>query len=206
MGTCKGAFPPCIPWKQHRLLAIKTMNCTPADYRLQKSVGQTTNRNRARLPSLFGMKFTQVPSQYSKGIGEVKVTIKVWVRAKAPSRRVSRESSAALRLFKQWTALLQTTDCRKAWGKQPTGTEQGSPHCSVWNSHKSQARIQQPICRTNHVAQQFSCLSLDNGTEKWRKAVLDNLWKSHINRHSLASIWSVGSRRLSPKQPFAIWR
>jgi hypothetical protein len=36
--------------------------------------------------------------------------------------------------------------------------------------------------------------------------VLDNLWKSHINRHSLASIWSVGSRRLSPKQPFAIWR
>jgi hypothetical protein len=29
---------------------------------LQKSMGQTTNRNRARLPSLFGMKFTQVPS------------------------------------------------------------------------------------------------------------------------------------------------
>jgi hypothetical protein len=114
-----------------------------------------------------------------------------------PSRRVSRESSAALRLFKQWTALLQTIDCRKAWGKQPTGTEQGFPHCSVWNSHKSQARIQQPICRTNHVAQQFSCLSLDNGTEKWRKAVLDNLWKSHINRHWLASIWSVGSSQMS---------
>jgi hypothetical protein len=47
------------------------------------------------------MKFTQVPSQYSKGIAEVKATIEVWVRAKAPSRRVSRESSAALRLFKQ---------------------------------------------------------------------------------------------------------
>jgi hypothetical protein len=47
------------------------------------------------------MKFTQVPSQYNKGIGEVKATIEVWVRAKAPSRRVSRESSAALRLFKQ---------------------------------------------------------------------------------------------------------
>jgi hypothetical protein len=77
------------------------MNCTPADYRLQKSVGQTTNRNRARLPSLFGMKFTQMPSQYSKGIGEVKATIKVWVRAKAPSRLVSCESSAALWLFKQ---------------------------------------------------------------------------------------------------------
>jgi hypothetical protein len=47
------------------------------------------------------MKFTQVPSQYSKGIGEVKVTIKVWVHAKAPSRHVSRESSAALWLLKQ---------------------------------------------------------------------------------------------------------
>jgi hypothetical protein len=81
------------------------MNCTPADYQLQKSVGQTTNRNRARLPSLFGMKFTQVPSQYSKGIEEVKATIEVWVRAKAPSRHISchisRKSSAALWLFKQ---------------------------------------------------------------------------------------------------------
>jgi hypothetical protein len=77
------------------------MNCTPADNQLQKSVGLTTNRNRARLPSLFGMKFTQVPSQYSKGIAEVKATIEVWVRAKAPSRRVSHESSTALLLFKQ---------------------------------------------------------------------------------------------------------
>jgi hypothetical protein len=47
------------------------------------------------------MKFTQVPSQYSKGIEEVKATIKVWVHAKAPSRRVCRKSSAALQLFKQ---------------------------------------------------------------------------------------------------------
>jgi hypothetical protein len=92
------------------------MNSTPADYRLQKSMGLTTKRNRARLPSLFGMKFTQVSSQYSKGIGEVKATIKVWVRAKAPSLRLSRESSAALWLFKQLTALLQTIDCRKVWG------------------------------------------------------------------------------------------
>jgi hypothetical protein len=130
MGTCKGAFPLHIPWKQHHPLALQTMNCTPADYRLQKSVGQTTNRNRARLPSLFGMKFT----------------------------------------------------------------------------HKSQARIQQLICRTHHVTQQFSSLSLDNGTEKWRKAVLDNLWQSHINRHWLAFIWGVGSRWLSPKQLFLIWQ
>jgi hypothetical protein len=63
MGMCKGAFPPRIPRKQRRPLALQTMNCTPADYRLQKSVGQTTDRNRARLPSLFGMKFTQVPGK-----------------------------------------------------------------------------------------------------------------------------------------------
>jgi hypothetical protein len=63
MGTCKGAFPPRIPRKQHRPSALQTMNCTPADYRLQKSVGQTTDRNRARLPSLFGMEFTQVPGK-----------------------------------------------------------------------------------------------------------------------------------------------
>jgi hypothetical protein len=101
MGACEGAFLPRMLRKQRRPSALQTMNCTPADYRLQKSVGQTTDRNRARLPSLFGMKFTQVPSQYSKGIEEVKATIEVWVCAKAPSRRVSRESSATLRLFKQ---------------------------------------------------------------------------------------------------------
>jgi hypothetical protein len=101
MGTCKGAFPPHILQKQRRPSALQTMNCTPADYRLQKSVGLTTDRNRARLPSLFVLKFTQVPSQYSKGIGEVKVTIEVWVHAKVPSCRLSCESSAALQLFKQ---------------------------------------------------------------------------------------------------------
>jgi hypothetical protein len=63
MGTCKGAFPPHIPQKQHHPSALQTMNCTPADYQLQKRVGQTTKRNRARLPSLFGMKFTQVPGK-----------------------------------------------------------------------------------------------------------------------------------------------
>jgi hypothetical protein len=47
----------------------------------------------------------------------------------------------------------------------------------------AQPRIQQLICRTNHVAQQFSCFSLDNGTERWRKVVLDNLWRSHIDQH-----------------------
>jgi hypothetical protein len=80
--------------------------------------------------------------------------------------------------------------------------EQSNASLTVWyeiHTSHSQPRIEQLICRTNHVAQQFSCLSLDNGTERWRKVVLDNLWRSHINRHWLASIWSVGSRRLSPK-------
>jgi hypothetical protein len=34
------------------------------------------------------------------------------------------------------STLLQTVNCRKVWGKQLTGTQQGSPHCLVWNSHK----------------------------------------------------------------------
>jgi hypothetical protein len=87
--------------KQCHPSALQRIGCTPADYRLQKSVGQTTDGNRARLHSLFGMKFTQVPSQYSKQIKEVQATIKVWVRAKAPSHHVSCESSAGLWLFKQ---------------------------------------------------------------------------------------------------------
>jgi hypothetical protein len=65
MGACEGAFPLPILWKQHCPSALQTMDYTPADYRLQKNVGQTTDRNRARLHWLFGMKFTQVPSQYS---------------------------------------------------------------------------------------------------------------------------------------------
>jgi hypothetical protein len=112
MGVCKGAFPLPILQKQHRPYALQTINCTLADYQLQKSVEQTTDRNRARLPSLFGMKFTQVPSQYSSQPG--------------------------------------------------------------------------PICRANNVAQQFSYLMVDNGTERWRGAVLDNLWRSHID--SIAKI------------------
>jgi hypothetical protein len=63
MGACKGAFLPPILWKQCHPSALQTINCTPADYQLQKNVGQTTNRNRARLHSLFGMKFTQVPAK-----------------------------------------------------------------------------------------------------------------------------------------------
>jgi hypothetical protein len=131
MGACEASFPPPILQKQRCPSALQTINCTPADYLLQKNVGQTTDRNRARLHSLFGMKFTQVPHKYSKQIGEVQVTIEVWVRAKPPSHHLSSKSSAALWLFKQSTALLQTIYCRKTWDKQLTGTEQGSPHCSV---------------------------------------------------------------------------
>jgi hypothetical protein len=42
------------------------------------------------------MKFTQVPSQYSKQIKEVQATIKVWVHAKVPSCHISCESSTTL--------------------------------------------------------------------------------------------------------------
>jgi hypothetical protein len=56
-----------------------------------------------------------------------------------PSCCLSCKSSTILQLFKQLTALLQTIDSRNMWSKQPTGTEQGSTHCSVWNSHKCPA-------------------------------------------------------------------
>jgi hypothetical protein len=82
----------------------------PADCPLQKSVGQTTDRNRARLHSLCGMKFTQVPSQNSNQIREVQARNKVWVHVKVPSHCQSCESSATLQLFKQSTALLPA-DC-----------------------------------------------------------------------------------------------
>jgi hypothetical protein len=49
---------------------LQTIDC-------RKVWGQTTKGNRARLHSLFGMKFTQVPSQYSKQIKEVQATIKL---------------------------------------------------------------------------------------------------------------------------------
>jgi hypothetical protein len=82
-----------------------------------------------------------------------------------------------------------------------------APLTVQYEVHTSAQPIQQlgPICRTNNIAEQFSCLTLDNGTERGRKAVLDNLWRSHIDPHWLASIWSVGSRWLLPKLPLAIW-
>jgi hypothetical protein len=70
------------------------------------------------------MKFTQLTCQHSNQIGEEQARSKVWVHVKVPSRFLSCESSAALQLFKQSTALLQTNNCRKVLGKQPTGTEQ----------------------------------------------------------------------------------
>jgi hypothetical protein len=50
---------------------------------------------------------------------------------KVPSHCLSCKSSTTLQLFKELAALLQTIDCRKVWGKKPTGTEQGSTHCLV---------------------------------------------------------------------------
>jgi hypothetical protein len=62
--------------------------------------------------------------------------------------------------------------------------EQSKAPLTVWYEiHTSAEPIQQPICRTNKVAQQFSCLLLHNGTERWTKVVLDDLWRSHIDWH-----------------------
>jgi hypothetical protein len=50
-----------------------------------------------------------------------------------------------------------------------------APLMVQYEIHTTAQPIQQPICRTNNVAQQFSSLLLDNGTERWRRVVLDNL-------------------------------
>jgi hypothetical protein len=71
MGTCKGAFPLRILRKQHRPLALQTMNCTPADYQLQKSVGQTTDRNRGSPPLTVWYEIHTSPRQeYSNRLAE----------------------------------------------------------------------------------------------------------------------------------------
>jgi hypothetical protein len=96
---------------------------------LQKSVGQTTNRNRARLHSLFSMKFTQVPSQYSNQIGDVQARNKVWVcegaSAAYPPKAVPPFSSTNNQLHSCRLSIVEKC------GKQRTGIEQGSHHSLV---------------------------------------------------------------------------
>jgi hypothetical protein len=76
--------------------------------------------------SFMVMLLTMVQKQSQSSISEgSKVHVKV------PSHHLFCESSATLQLFKQSTALLQTVECRKAWVKQTTGTEQGSTYCLV---------------------------------------------------------------------------
>jgi hypothetical protein len=97
------------------------------------------------------------------------------VHAKVSSHSLSFESSAALSLFKQLTALLQTTNCRKAWGKQLTGTEQGSPYCSVRNSHKCPANTsanrgqfaEQTMLTNNSVALCLIMVQRDGEKRSW---------------------------------------
>jgi hypothetical protein len=194
MGVCEGAFPLPILQKQCRPSALQTINCTLADYQLQKSVRQTTNRNRARLHSLFSMKFTQVPSQYSNWIGERQVRNKVWV-CEGAFCCLSSKSSTTLQLFKQSTALLQTINCRKVW---QTTDRNRARLPSLFGMKFTQV----PSKYSNLFAEQTTLPnnSVAYDTERWRKVVLDDLWRSHIDQHWLASIWSVGSsRQLPPK-------
>jgi hypothetical protein len=149
---------------------------------MQKRVGQTTNRNRPRLPSLFGMKFTQVPSQCSNQIWEVQVRNEVWcVQRHLP---IANPVKAALPLSSSdnWLHSCRLSIAEKHGANNQQ--EQSKAPLTVWYEiHTSAQPIQQPICRPNNIAQQFSCLLRDNGTERWRKAVLDNLWRSHIDWH-----------------------
>jgi hypothetical protein len=70
---------------------------------------------------------------------------------------------------------LQTINCRKAWGKQPTGTEQGSHHCLVLNSHKCPANtaanqgqfVEQTTLPNNSVALRLIMVQGDAEERSW---------------------------------------
>jgi hypothetical protein len=135
--------------------ALQTIDCTLADYQLQKSVGQTTNRNRARLPSLFGIIFTQVSSQYSNRIWEVQGKWGcVWRRLPAtnPAKAALPFSSSNNQLH---SCRLSIAEKHRANNQK----EQSKAPLTVWYEiHTSAQPIQKLICRTNNIAQQFSCL------------------------------------------------
>jgi hypothetical protein len=79
--------------------------------------------------------------------------------------------------------------------------------CSIWltcSFRRSWKRESCSVTDSNSPGMRWGPLEVEKDL-RW-KVALDNLWKSHIDQHWLASIWSVGSRWLLPKQPFAIWQ
>jgi hypothetical protein len=129
------------------------------------------------------------------------------VHVKAPFPCLSCESSTALKLFKQSTALLQTINCRKAWGKQPTGTEQGSPHCLVWNSHNCQANT---ATKSNKYKWEtkYGCMWRHLPATYPAKAVhplsSSNNWL-HSCRLSIAEKPVTNNWQEQSKAPFTVW-
>jgi hypothetical protein len=124
---------------------------------IAEKCGANNRREQSKAPLTVQYEIHTSAQPIQQRIGEVQVTIEVWVHAKVPSHHVSCKSSAALRLFKESTALLQTIDYRKVWGKQPMGTEQGSTHCLVWNSHKCPANTAKNWRRTNNNQSMGAC-------------------------------------------------
>jgi hypothetical protein len=96
-------------------------------------MGQTTtDRNRATLHSLFGMKFThKCPANRANELEKYKQQKKYGcmqrrLPAAYPAKAVPPFGSSNNELHSCRLSIAE-----KAWSKQLTGTEQHSPHCSV---------------------------------------------------------------------------
>jgi hypothetical protein len=129
------------------------------------------------------------------------------VHVMAPSRHLSCKSSAALKLLKQSTALLQTIKCRKAWGKQTTGTEQGSPHCLVWNSHNCWANT---ATKSDKYKQEtkYGCMQRRLPTAYAAKAALplsSSNNRLHSCRLSIAEKCGANNWQEQSKAPLTVW-
>jgi hypothetical protein len=100
---------------------------------------------------------------------------------------------------------LSIEEKREANNRQEQSNAPLTVRYEIYTSHY-QPRIEQLICRTNHVAQQFSCFSLDYGTERWKK----RSWITSGGHTSIGIDWHpfgvLEADDYCQKQPFAIWQ
>jgi hypothetical protein len=121
------------------------------------------------------------------------------VHVKVPSRRLSCKSST--------TALLQTIDCTEVWGKQPMGTEQGSTHCLVWNSHKCPANTASKLKKYKQQSK-YGCMWRCLPTTYPAKAALpfgSSNNQLHSCRLSIAEKRGANNQQEQSKAPLTVW-
>jgi hypothetical protein len=105
------------------------------------------------------------------------------------------------------STLLQTVDCRKVWGKQLTGTEQGSPHCLVWKSHKCPANTTTKSKKYKQGTK-YGCMQRHLPTANLVKAVLpisSSNNQLHSCRLSIAEKCGANNQQEQIKAPLTVW-